>query len=219
MKRWMFHCPEPLWLLKVSMVIHAAGFIIALLMHTPHGLSYFTWRVTSERLVRQWVVFIWVFQHGVIGALAYFIWQPFAKWTPYVARLGRVKTVAILALIYGTCVFLTLSISALFTWVLIQVYPVPDAFILSLMRPITVWSLFIGIGMGHVLKPLFWMGLTGVQGMIFWLEPDLSFLHGWWPQFFLSTMDHAPMSFWQVGTLIMVGLGALGVMALRKDLL
>lgn len=219
MKRFMFHFPELSLLLKATFIVHAFAFFFALFMHTPHGLSYFSWASTGEGFIRQWVVFIWIIQHAVMGVLAYFLWHPFAKWMPYMARLGRLKTVGLLCLTYSASVFISLSMSTLFTVVLSIYYAVSLDFMGALIKTIALWSLMIGIGMGLGLKPMIGIALSSLQIMLFWLEPDISLLHGWWPLFFLSSMDSAPINLWQIGTLIFVGISAMGFIALRKDLL
>ena len=215
----MFHFPELSLLLKATFIVHAFAFFFALFMHTPQGLSYFSWASTGEGFIRQWVVFIWIIQHAVMGVLAYFLWHPFAKWMPYMARLGRLKTVGLLCLTYSASVFISLSMSTLFTVVLSIYYAVPLDFIAALIRTIALWSLMIGIGMGLGLKPIICIALSSLQIMLFWLEPDISLLHGWWPIYFLSSMEAASLSLWQIGTLIFVGISAMGFTASRKDLL
>ncbi len=219
MKRFMFHFPELSFLLKATFIAHALAFIFALFMHTPRGLSYFTWARTGEGFIRQWVVFIWILQHGVIGVLAYFLWHPFAKWTPYMSRCGRLKTIALLFFSYSSSVFISLSMSTLFTVVLSVYYSVPLDFMGALIRTIAAWSLMIGIGMGLGLKPMAWLALSSLQIMLFWLEPNIPFLHGWWPLFSLSSMESAPVNLWQIGTMLLTGVSAMGFIALRKDLL
>lgn len=219
MKRLIFQFPEILTFLKVSLLGHALACMLMLYMHTPTGAAYFTWAVTGERVMRQWLVFIWVFQHGLMGVITYRLWHPFEPWLPWIMRLGRLKAFGILWGSYFLCVAICMSVGALTTFILATYYEIPLGFMGDFMGTLLMWSIMVGVGMGLVQSPMLWISLTALQVMLFWLEPTLSVLSGWWPLFFLTPMEAALPSLWQLGTFFCLGACSVYYEVFVKDLI
>lgn len=219
MKRLTFQFPELLTLLKVSLVGHGVAFIIMLYMHTPSGAAYFTWAVIGERALRQWLVFLWVFQHGLMGGIAYHLWHPVEKWLPWIMRVGRGGAFGILFGVYFLCVAICMSLGTLTTLILATYYQVPWGFMGDFMGALFAWSVIVGLGMGLFSRPMLWISLSALQIILFWLEPDLSVLSGWWPLFYLTPLEAPSPSLWQLGTFLMGGAWTLYEVVHKKDVI